>query len=321
MVRWDWHLSATEVRHLRLLEHMIDLGPGIHDLAEFYDNDSSRTSEAFRDVEYLDQRGFLDAALSMGGLEGVSASIETPGAEYVDKARALRGGRSGRQWACRTSMLSWLYDEEAVGSLSQSVTWDGFATDLRSLYYGEPFRADEQDAAAAWLRRNGFIDGVVVAQADGPVRCFVTDVGERCAERFDCDVRRYLEVLEQQPVGTTTWNVTGEQVQIATGDDAQQVIKLGATAEQIKLALQGVVELLRSAAVPPETIAGAEELASKAVADLESDSPTGEPTRQFLSWVKECIRNGGAQAVVAAITAMSSGILADVERFIHAIGG
>lgn len=127
--------------------------------------------------------GYIVPVLSTGGLDGASASLLPVGAQYVDSVRTARYSRAGRQWALRTALLDWLYDQEAVGA-SQSRTWEPFDIDMRSLYFGEHFGADERDRAAAWLKRHGLIDGVEVDQAEGPVRAFVTDEGETCAERL-----------------------------------------------------------------------------------------------------------------------------------------
>lgn len=99
----------------------------------------------------------------------------------MEQIRSARVGRPRRLWACRSAMLSWLYDRGAVGSHSQSVTWDLFDADGRCRYYGEPFKTDERTAAAAWLQRNGLIDGYNAPEIDGPFQSFVTDAGERCA--------------------------------------------------------------------------------------------------------------------------------------------
>lgn len=320
MIEAEWCMSPIQVRHLKLLEYLIQQGAGIHDLAEYYDHDETRASEALADVQHLDSVGILNAVLSLGGLNGVSASLEPRGAQYVEAVQGARAGRGQRQWALRQALLDWLYDQEAVGT-SQSATWDGFYLDMRSLYYGEPFSAHESDRAAAWLKRQGLIDGIDVAEAEGPVRAFVTDGGERCAERFDCDVRAYIEAKEQPVMNNTTWNVTGQQVQIATGDDAQQTINLGPTAEQIKLGLQGVAELLAFVGLGAEVQERASVLAEAAVADLESEQPSGEAAERFLEWVKDAVQEGGTAAVVAAVTAMSSGLLEDVQRLVSAVGG
>ncbi len=216
-------------------------------------------------------------------------------------------------------MLSWLYDQGAVGDPSQSTSWEGFDTDTRSFYYGQKFRDVERDQAAAWLQRRGFIDGVLIDTLSGPVHSFVTDLGETVAERFYCDVKAYDDAMHQGVPNSVTWNVTGEQVQIATGDNAQQAINLGPTAEQIKLALQGVHELLAGLDLGPDATQRSAVLAEEAVADLDTKEPTGEPARRFLSWVRECVQEGGTAAAVAAVTAMSSGVLEDVERFVSAV--
>ncbi len=315
----DWCMSGMQVRHFKLLEYLSTQGEGIHDLAEYYAHDQARTTEAFEDVQHLGHAGLVDPVLSMGGLDGVSASLPPSGKQFVAEVRSARLGRADRQWALRGALLDWLYDQEAVGA-SQSRTWEAFDLDMRSLYYGESFRAGERDRAAAWLKRHGLIDGIEVAEAEGPVRAHVTDEGELCAERFNCDVKAYVESKEAPSMGTTTWNVTGKQVQIATGDGAEQTINLGPTLEQIKLGLQGVAELVRLLDPDVDSQARSQTLAAAAIEDLESEQPTGEPAQRFLEWVKDAVQRGGTDAVVAAVMAMSSGILEDVHRVVTALG-
>lgn len=315
-----WALPPADERHARLLEYLSDKGRGFQALGEFYDHDDSRLGEALRDVKQLLDRKQLKAAIEPGGVDAVAASLEPQGARYVENIREARARRVPRRWALRQGLLSWLTEEGAVGS-SRSVTWDGFDGDLRSRYYGDTFQSDERDAAAAWLQRQGLIDGINVAEMDGPVRAFLTDEGERCSERFKCNVEAYIESKERRGVGSTIWNVTGQQVQVATGPKSKQKIIVGPTADEVKLGLQGVAELVAELRRDAATEKRAAELVKEAVDDLDSDEPTGEPARRFLEWAKECVQEGGTAAVVAAVTAMSSGLLADIERLVGAAAG
>jgi len=314
----DWCLSAQQLRLLRLLEYMADESGTFLHLEGFYDHDEARAGEAFEDVEHLNQRGMVDKVLTMGGIQGAAASLKPGGREHVAAIRAARRNRAARNWACREAMHSWLYDQEAVGPTA-SITWTAFDLDLRSLFYGEPFRADERDNAAGWLQRQGLIDGVNMAEVQGPVSSYVTDEGERCAERFGCNVKEYQESKEAPSMGNTTWNVTGHSVQIATGDHATQVAQLGPEIEQITLALDGLLELASGSGVDDAVVSSLSELADAAKTDIGSEAPMGAPTHSFIARVKDAVVGVASQATTAAITAAASGIAHDVDQVVRQI--
>jgi len=118
-----------------------------------------------------------------------------------------------------------------------------------------------------------------------------------------------------------TFNVSATNVQVATGDRSQQTMTVGQTADHVVLVMQGITEMLQALGL---TDGQNEELAAlqdAAIADIESDEPSAEGVGRFYEWVLNCVKQGGTSAVVAAITAASSGLLHDAEAMVSAITG
>lgn len=268
----------------------------------------------------------------IGVTRRVRAYIDVPDLEGYwtrrTEARAAAEGRdkqmdcSGRRWACRSALVGWLIDVDAVESVARSKTWEEFSLDARSVHNGIEFPDEEVERSAAWLYRHKLIDGVTVAELDGPVRSYLTDRGVHCAERFDSDVRRYLDAMEQpqqSPAGPT-FNVNATNVQVATGDRSQQAMTVGQTADQLVLVIQGIVEMLQAFGVAAGREVELTDVQQAAIADVTSDDPDGEGVRRFYDWVVECVKQGGTAAAVAAVTAASNGLLHDAEALVRAIG-
>lgn len=230
--------------------------------------------------------------------------------------------RSGRQWACRSALVGWLFDVDAVESMTRSKTWEEFSVGARSEHNGTEFTDEEVDRAAAWLHRHKLLDGVTVAELDGPVRSYLTDRGLHCAERFDSDVRRYLDAMDQpqQPSSGPTINVNATNVQVATGARSHQLMTVSQTSDQLVLVIQGIVEMLQAFGVAAGRETDLTAVQQTAVADVTSDDPDGEGVRRFYDWVIECVNQGGTAAAVAAVTAASNGLLQDAEALVRAIG-
>ncbi len=314
-------MAEDQTRQLRLLVWLADQGDGIYPLDEVYAGDEE-AALARRDVNALGAPGLVRPSLGGGpSLGAVQASITPAGRARAGEVKARQQDRSGRQWACRSALVSWLFDVDAVESMTSSKIWEEFFLNDRSTYYGDKFTDEEVDRAAAWLYRNGLIDGVTVAEFDGPVRSYLTNKGVRCAERFDSDVRRYLDAMEQprQPQGGPTFNVNATNVQVATGDQSQQTMTVSQTSDQLVLVIQGIVEMLQALGLTAGHEAELAEVQEAAVADVTSDVPDGEAVRRFCDWVIDCVKEGGTAAAVAAVTAASNGLLHDAEALVRAI--
>ncbi|HEX3958316.1 MAG TPA: CHAT domain-containing protein [Trebonia sp.] len=224
----DWVMSHDQSRQMRLLTWLAEQDDGIFELSALYSGDDE-ADLARRDVGALGELGLVRPVIGGGSsLVTVQASITSAGRARAGELTAKRRDRSGRQWACRSALISWLYDIDAVETMSRSQTWSGFFTDTRSAYFGDQFSEHEVDRAAAWLYRHKLIDGATVNEADGPIRAYALDEGVRCVERFDADVRRYLDarerVLPPPQGGGPTYNVQATNVQMATGDRSHQTM-------------------------------------------------------------------------------------------------
>lgn len=224
----DWVMSHEQSRQVRLLTWLAEQGDGIFELGTLYSGDQE-AGLARRDVSALGERGLVRPVIGGGpSLATVQASITSAGRARADELTTMQRDRAGRQWACRSALLSWLYDIDAVETMERSETWDGFFTDTRSTYFGDQFSRQEVDRAAAWLLRHKLIDGATIDEADEPIRAYALDAGVRCVERFDADVRRFLDTVEHAPLppqgGGPTYNVLATNVQMATGDQSHQMM-------------------------------------------------------------------------------------------------
>jgi hypothetical protein len=223
----EWVMSHEQSRQMRLLTWLAGQGDGIYELSALYSGDEE-AALARRDVGALGELGLVRPVTGGGpSLATVQASITSTGRARAGDLTARQRDRPGRQWACRSALLSWLYDIDAVETMERSTTWENFFADSRSAYFGDQFSVQEVDRAAAWLYRNHLIDGVTVDQAEGPIRAYARDDGVRCVERFDADVRGYLDAMENVPLpppGGPTYNVHATNVQMATGDRSHQAM-------------------------------------------------------------------------------------------------
>lgn len=236
----DWVLSHEQSRQLRLLTWLAEQDDGIFALGALYRGDEE-AALARRDVTALGELGLVRPVTGGGpSLATVQASITAAGRARAGELTARQRDRAGRQWACRSALMAWLYDVDAVETMERSRTWDGFLADTRSTYFGDQFSEQDVDRAAAWLYRHELIDGVTVAEADGPVRAYATDEGVRCVERFDADVRQYLDAMEHAPLapqGAPTYHVQATNVQMATGNRSHQAMT---AADKITAATSGL---------------------------------------------------------------------------------
>jgi hypothetical protein len=232
----DGQMSDSQCRHVRLLEWLAGFEDSVPSVAEFYEEDETRFTEARQDILALDGHGFVNQHMSIGGLGALAAMVQPRGREYLDDIASYRGDKGRRQWACRSAMVSWLYDCDATVESGRSIPWGSFIESAN--FFGDDFNAEEVDRGSGWLKRHGLIDGIEAAQAIGPIRAMLTAEGVRCVERFDSDVRAYLDAMEQPVAQGDTWNVTGN-VQIATGDRSQQTMNINPPVNEMVLAMQG----------------------------------------------------------------------------------
>lgn len=121
--------------------------------------------------------------------------------------------------------------------------------------------------------------------------------------------------------GGDTFNVRATNVQVATGDQSQQTMTIGQTADELVLVVKGISEILLALNLVEADDPQLGEVQKAAIDDVTSDTPTASGVRRFYEWVLDCARKGGTTAVVAAVTAASNGLLHDAEALVHAIDG
>lgn len=120
--------------------------------------------------------------------------------------------------------------------------------------------------------------------------------------------------------GGDTFNVQATNVQVATGDRAQQTMTVGQTAEQLVLVMQGISEMLGALGLTSGREGQLSEVQDEAIADVTSNHPTAAGVRRFYEWVVDCAKQGGTAAVVAVVTAASNALLTDAEALARAMG-
>jgi hypothetical protein len=115
------------------------------------------------------------------GLSRTVGTLTLSGIRYVNAQRARRNDPVQRRTAARDGLLRWLHEQDPDG--------DGWTdteqvlTSGHSWFEGSRLTADEIYRAAEYLKRNGLIDGIEVAEFRGPVKCQITFDGQECMER------------------------------------------------------------------------------------------------------------------------------------------
>jgi hypothetical protein len=154
---------------------------------------------ALEDVNDLERRSMIELANSYGGVESLGVLSATPEARtFVENLQAARSNRQRRNSACRDAMVDWLYSGDAVrppGLIRDTILQDP----QRGSFFAEPFSADDLDAAATWLHRQGLVGGTMINQAQGPVKLYLTDTGVRCAEEINSGTSRYVQPQQRSP--------------------------------------------------------------------------------------------------------------------------
>lgn len=319
----EWRLNADERRLVQLLLWLDDRDEGESqiEVAPFYDGDQSRMRQARSDLRDLEVRDW--ASPYFGGamtLAGMTAVLSPTGRSAADTLRRNLKDQPGRRTACRSALVFWLYQVDALEVPTSAVDWIEMADTDHGLFYNDAFTELELERAAAWLHRHGLVDGPTVAEADAPVLAYLTDDGVDCAERYDSDTTKFLEARQMQQQLGATFHVTGQNVQVATGDHSQQVITLGPTAHELASALQGLVEIVQGLGLADEAD-DLDVLAEEAVEDITSDRPTGKPAAQLLNRVKGLASTSASQAVNTAVTLAVTAASDDVAALVRALGG
>jgi hypothetical protein len=313
-------MSEDEAQLIRLLDWIASRSESSDyvPVIDFY-GDSGDIGRAFADLTALENAGLVNFTKTLGSLAAVQARITSAGRAKVGEWKEQRENRSLRQWACRSALISWLYKVDAVGSPRKQQPWAGFLTDAGSLYYGFQFTLSDMDDASGWLNRNGLIGGVDTAQRYGPVKAYLTDAGESCADDFNGDVRAYRDAMSRtSPGNRVSFTVGGDlnagQMQVVGGDSGPQTISVTHTTEGLALAVQGMADIIKALGYAEGCDDQLDDLAAGAVEQLNSDAPDAGGIQRFAKWVTDCAAQGGNAAVIAAFTLATSGLMQHAEQ-------
>jgi hypothetical protein len=235
-------LDSQQRRQLHLLEWLLDEGGGGHDVASFYANLELSPDVARHDLRRLEALGFVDVYFA-GGEVG-RGTLKPDGQVHVEQLRRRRSAKLERRNACRSTLLLWL-SQNGADSDGTRIGWDGLADDESNDFYGERFSSGEIDQAAAWLLSEGFIEGITVGQAAGPVSSWLTDLGLECVEQFDGDLAKLNTSRATGPHGGVTV-VNYGYAQISTGDGVNQQMTVKVAVTEVRNEIRGLVEVLEA---------------------------------------------------------------------------
>lgn len=320
---WGWPTSKT--RRAQLIEWVVHRSAeepdGVYvQVDPFYralpDQSMNAYVTALDDLNDLERRSLLELANSFGGVESLAVRAVTPeGRAFAEDLQTARGSKQRRRSACRNAMVDWLYAGDAVSP--PGIVRDTMMQDLqRAYFFAGPFSADDLDAAAAWLQRQGLVRGTMVDQAHGPVILYLTDTGVKCAEEFGSDADRYLQRQQHRASGPTVNIGTNSGPFQVAGDHAQQVQNIGTSAD-LRLRITGIAEIVR-ALVPDVADADAQEQAAlAAVTDTAIDRSALE---RFRNWTVSTVRAGATSAAVAAISSATTTLLIEAGHLASHLG-
>jgi hypothetical protein len=142
--------------------------------------------------------------------------------------------------------------------------------------------------------------------ADVPSPLYLTDTGVKCAEDFGSDTGSYLERQQYRPSGTTVSIGSHSGPLQVAGDHAHQVQNVGASANDLRVMITGITDIVR-ALVPDVSDADQEQqLALAAVSDQQVDTSALE---RFKNWATSTVRAGATGGVVAVISSATTTLL------------
>jgi hypothetical protein len=222
---WGW--TNSQIRHARLLEWLAHAGdevqvePFYRDLPDWLGND-----DWLGDVKALGELGLIEHRYP---LSGVVASVTPAGQDRVDIMLAMRADVRKRRAACRDAMVAWLCWCDATSAQpARRKLRDAMVTEARfGLWFADAFTDDDLADAAAWLHRHELVQGLTVAEFDGPVQLYLTDEGIECAENFDSETGRYLQAQRAR-------SGSGPIVHAVASHNACHVPDTGAGAEHVE---------------------------------------------------------------------------------------
>jgi len=296
-------LTSDERRRQALLEWLFDQGSGQHHVNPFYEDVDRRMIVAFEDLEDLKWKDYARVQHSGGGEN--YAELTSEGRAAVERLREMRADLPARNRACRRAILRWLYSVRAFSSAGSGPEWEGFLADPGAAFCGESFDAGEVDANAAWLSRQGYIEGPPVGELEGPAWAYLTDKGVDCVENAEGDPQRYVSAaIGSRPRGDTHVNIHGGNFQIATGPGSSQTMEIRIELQKIEGQLDNVVAFVELLGVGD--LSEIRALKDEALAELQGDSPSAEKAVTFGERVKALVGKSANLAATSAITTLTT---------------
>lgn len=135
---------------------------------------------------------------------------------------------------------------------------------------------------------------------------YLTDTGIKCAEEFGSDTDSYLQRQGHRAPGPTEDIGTNSAPFQVAGDYARQVQNIGTSADDLRLLITGIAEIVR-ALVPEIGDTDTEEQAAlAAVSETEVDRSALE---RFHNWTVSTVRAGAKRAAVAAVSSATPTLL------------
>jgi hypothetical protein len=221
------------------------------------------------------------------------------GAAQVEESRQRWSNRVFRNRIARNALLMWLHDQ---GETPQgSVLLDRFLDDPGSAVEGHFLSTPDLDAAAAYLRDKGLIQGVAtVSGRQGPVRARLTAEGIDCIENGG-NVAEYLTPRESRVTYNFHGPVSGTNV--AVGDNATQNATInGVDADGLRTVIQAVIEALPGLGLSDPDQEGAQAAANEVVAELSRREPDKSRLSTAMGKLGSVLTSSAKQALAAVLT-------------------
>jgi hypothetical protein len=318
MDRRGWSWSPSEIRQARLAEWLAKQPTeGFCSVTEFYDSlEDQRMNTwdvAYGDLKVFEKQSLINLAPAMGGIPGLHVQVGQSLRDMAEDWRSMRANSGMRRSACRNAMVSWLYSLDAVTVMKAPATQAMLDDARHGIWFAEPFAADDLDTAAAWLHRNGLVEGPKVDEAEGPVKLYLTDAGMTCAEHSGSDAGGYVHA-QQRPNAGPTVNISGSNsgpFQVA-GNHAHQEQRVSASGEDLRQMIASIADLV--ATVAPGDAADAAQEKAAALAAARDGAVNSPALKRFANWALSVVGRGATAALVPAVTAATNDMINEAGR-------
>lgn len=312
-----WGLTSSEVRQLRLAEWIDRQQPDTYFSVEaFYDSLADQSANnwdaAHSDLKYLEKRGLIKLSVAMGGISAMHVGAAQGVRDLAEELRSTRADKRQRKTACRDAMVDWLYSQDAT-TAAENLVRNAMLDDPRhGLWWGEPFAAKDLDDAAAWLKRNGMVDGPTFEEEEGPARLYLIDGGVTCVEDFGGDTGAYMDAQRRDPKSGPTLHIgTNSAPFMMAGDYAQQTQSIGASVADLRTLIASLAEVVRSQVPEAADVTVQEQAALEAVTPGKMNTSA---LKRFGEWVILTVQAGTSAAMVPMVSAAVTHMMAEAAR-------